>query len=160
MIQPRCHSAISARFTARCGVIESRRMTRPPRVYEVGPPNISSAVVCVFLIAVDTPSFATDTDRAAVPAALHNFPRNLRPDHTHYLSERPENEFSNEKSRKAKQRKEINKMKRTTKVPKSAKTRLSDLTPKKDARGGLPPQPTPPVRFPVPSTVKRPSITA
>jgi hypothetical protein len=31
------------------------------------------------------------------------------------------------------------------KVPKSGKTRLSDLTPKKDARGGSP-QPTPPVR--------------
>jgi hypothetical protein len=42
-----------------------------------------------------------------------------------------------EKSRKAKQRKEIKKMKQNSKVPKSAKTRLSDLRPKKDARGGL-----------------------
>jgi hypothetical protein len=40
-------------------------MTRPARVYEVGLRNIFSAVVCVFLIAVETPSFATDTDRAA-----------------------------------------------------------------------------------------------
>jgi hypothetical protein len=40
-------------------------MTRPARVYEVGRRNIFSAVVCVFLIAVETPSFATDTDRAA-----------------------------------------------------------------------------------------------
>ena len=40
-------------------------MTRPARVYEVGLRNIFSAVVCVFLIAVETPSFATDTNRAA-----------------------------------------------------------------------------------------------
>jgi len=39
-------------------------------------------------------------------------------------------------------------MKQNRKVPKSAKTRLSDLTPKKDARGGLVPQPTPPVYHP------------
>ena len=38
---------------------------------------------------------------------------------------------------------------KTSKVPKSAKTRLSDLTPKKDARGGRylaqEPAPTPPI---------------
>jgi hypothetical protein len=34
---------------------------------------------------------------------------------------------------------------KNSKVPKSAKTRLSDLTPKKDARGGKP-QPTGPGR--------------
>jgi len=57
--------------------------------------------------------------------------------------------------------------KKNSKVPKSAKTRLSDLTPKKDARGGFAPTPpsvrkssdigrTPPfVRQPVASTVKR-----
>ena len=39
-------------------------MTRPARVYEVELCNIFSAVVCVFLIAVEPP-FATDTDRAA-----------------------------------------------------------------------------------------------
>jgi len=39
-------------------------------------------------------------------------------------------------------------MKQNSKVPKSAKTRLSDLTPEKDARGGLVPQPTPPVYNP------------
>jgi len=47
------------------------------------------------------------------------------------------------------------KKKQNSKVPKSAKTRLSDITPKKDARGGqLPvvkgpgPQPTPPIYNP------------
>jgi len=39
------------------------------------------------------------------------------------------------------------------KVPKSAKTRLSDLTPKKDAHGGV--GMTPPYKVPVASTVKR-----
>jgi hypothetical protein len=42
-------------------------MTGPVRVHEVGLRNIFSAVVCVFLIAVETPSLATDTDRAAAP---------------------------------------------------------------------------------------------
>jgi hypothetical protein len=59
------------------------------------------------------------------------------------------------------------KKKQNSKVPKSAKTRLSDLTPTKDARGGRypaaaapgpGPQPTPPIYNPPPSatsTVKR-----
>ncbi len=58
-------------------------------------------------------------------------------------------------------------MKQNNKVLKSAKTRLSDLTPKKDAHGGFAPTPpsvrkssdpgrTPPyARLPVASTVKR-----
>jgi hypothetical protein len=48
---------------------------------------------------------------------------------------------------------------KNTKVPKSTKTRLSDITPKKDARGGqLPvvpgpgPQPTPPIYNPPSAT--------
>ena len=41
-------------------------MTRPVRIYQVGLRNISSAVVCVFLIAFDMPSFAVETDRAAI----------------------------------------------------------------------------------------------
>jgi hypothetical protein len=44
---------------------------------------------------------------------------------------------------------------KNNKVPKSAKTRLSDLTPKKDARGGYI-APTPPnVRLPSSSTAKK-----
>jgi hypothetical protein len=38
--------------------------------------------------------------------------------------------------------------KKNNKVPKSAKTRLSDLTPKQDARGGGYIAPTPPVNNP------------
>ena len=48
--------------------------------------------------------------------------------------------------------------KKNSKVPKSAKTRLSDLTPKKDTRGGkyvAGPAPTPPYKLPVASAVKR-----
>jgi TonB family protein len=41
-------------------------MTRPVRIYAVGLRNISSAVVCVFLIAFEMPSFAVETDRAAI----------------------------------------------------------------------------------------------
>ena len=41
-------------------------MTRPVRIYSVGLHNISSAVVCVFLIAFEMPSFAVETDRAAI----------------------------------------------------------------------------------------------
>ena len=41
-------------------------MTRPVRIYEVGLRNISRAVICVFLIASAVPSFAVETDRAAV----------------------------------------------------------------------------------------------
>ena len=41
-------------------------MTRPVRFYEVALRSISSAVVWVFLIAFETPSFAVETDRAAV----------------------------------------------------------------------------------------------
>ena len=41
-------------------------MTRPVRIYPVRLRNISSAVVCVFLIAFDMPSFAVETDRAAI----------------------------------------------------------------------------------------------
>jgi hypothetical protein len=53
---------------------------------------------------------------------------------------------------------------KSNKVRKSAKTRLSDLTPKKDAHGGKfapgsvarhPIGETPPYQLPVPSTVKR-----
>src|SRR5437899_7203060 len=40
-------------------------MAKPVRIYEAGLRNISSAVVCVFLIAFETPSFAGETDRAA-----------------------------------------------------------------------------------------------
>ncbi len=40
------------------------------------------------------------------------------------------------------------KKKQNSKVPKSAKTRLSDMTPKKDASGGGGPAPTPPVYNP------------
>ena len=58
------------------------------------------------------------------------------------------------------------KKKQNSKVPKSGKTRLSDLTPKKDARGGKQypaapgpgPAPTPPFYNPPPSsspTVKK-----
>ena len=48
---------------------------------------------------------------------------------------------------------------KNNKVPKSAKTRLSDLTPKKDARGGKNAPDgvgrTPPVRFPAVDSAKR-----
>jgi hypothetical protein len=47
------------------------------------------------------------------------------------------------------------KKKENSKVPKSAKTRLSDLTPNKDARGGmdpLGPAPTPPIVTPPAAT--------
>src|SRR5467141_1673240 len=40
-------------------------MTKPVRIYEAGLRNISRAVVCVFLIAFETPSFTGETDRAA-----------------------------------------------------------------------------------------------
>jgi hypothetical protein len=40
-------------------------MTKARHIYEVRLRNISRWVVCVCLIAVETPSFATDTDRAA-----------------------------------------------------------------------------------------------
>ena len=53
-----------------------------------------------------------------------------------------------------------NKNKENSKVPKSAKTRLSDLTPKREAPGGRAapggPAPTPPAIMPPPSaSVKR-----
>jgi hypothetical protein len=51
-------------------------------------------------------------------------------------------------------------MKQTIKVAKSAKTKLSDLTPKKDARGGVLPQPTPPVYYPPKATDPRRPIAA
>ena len=41
-------------------------MTRPVRIYPVGLRNISSAAVCVFLIASETPSLAVETNRAAI----------------------------------------------------------------------------------------------
>jgi TonB family protein len=41
-------------------------MTRPVCIYEVGLGNISRVLVCFFLIASETPSFAAVTDRAAV----------------------------------------------------------------------------------------------
>ena len=41
-------------------------MTRFARIYEVGLLNISDVMVCVFLIASETPVFAVETDRAAV----------------------------------------------------------------------------------------------
>jgi hypothetical protein len=36
-------------------------MTKPVRIYEAGLRNVSRAVVCVFLIAFETPSFAGET---------------------------------------------------------------------------------------------------
>ena len=51
-------------------------------------------------------------------------------------------------------------MKQNRKVPKSAKTRLSDLTPKKDARGGLVPQPTPPVYYRPKAVASRSPVAA
>ena len=44
----------------------SEAMTGPVRISEVGLRNISSVVVCVFLIASEAPSLAVETDRAAV----------------------------------------------------------------------------------------------
>jgi TonB family protein len=41
-------------------------MPRAARICEVGLRNISSVIICVFLIAFETPSFAVETDRAAV----------------------------------------------------------------------------------------------
>lgn len=50
---------------------------------------------------------------------------------------------------------------KSSKVPRAAKTRLSDLTPKKDARGGVA-APTPPIAYqkkkhPLSSSLVRPS---
>jgi TonB family protein len=42
------------------------RMTRAARFYRFGFRNIATAVVCVFLTVFETPSFAVETDRAAV----------------------------------------------------------------------------------------------
>ena len=41
-------------------------MTRAARFYRFGFRNIATAVVCVFLTVFETPSFAVETDRAAV----------------------------------------------------------------------------------------------
>jgi TonB family protein len=46
--------------------LNAQAMTKPVRIYEVGLGNISRVVVCFFLIASGTPSFAAGTDRAAV----------------------------------------------------------------------------------------------
>jgi hypothetical protein len=51
------------------------------------------------------------------------------------------------------------KSKNKNKVPKSAKTKLSDLTPKKDARGGRV-APTPPYRQPAPTPPYQPPKNA
>jgi TonB family protein len=42
------------------------RMTRAARFYRFGFRNIATAVVCVFITVFETPSFAVETDRAAV----------------------------------------------------------------------------------------------
>ena len=60
-------------------------------------------------------------------------PRNLAPDFTQYLSERPEMSSQDESSRKAKTTRKKNKMKEE----KEKKTlQVRDLTPTKDVRGG------------------------
>jgi hypothetical protein len=41
-------------------------MARPVRIREVGLSNVSSAIICVFLVVSETPAFAVETDRAAV----------------------------------------------------------------------------------------------
>ena len=46
---------------------------------------------------------------------------------------------------------------KTNKVPKSGKTRLSDLTPKQDARGGV--LPTPPFNPPRATNVRKKHVT-
>ncbi len=46
---------------------------------------------------------------------------------------------------------------KNSKVPKSAKTRLSDLTPKKDARGGVAPTP-PGVMPPIGADDRKPAL--
>jgi hypothetical protein len=61
------------------------------------------------------------------------FPRNLAPDFTHYLSERPEMSSQDESSRKAKPTRKKNKM-AEKKAKKTIKSR--DLKPTKDAKGG------------------------
>jgi hypothetical protein len=61
------------------------------------------------------------------------FSRNLVPDFTHYLSERPEMNSQDESSRKAKPTRKSNKMAQK----KSKKTiKARDLKPTKDAKGG------------------------
>ena len=52
---------------------------------------------------VRVPFFATSTVQR-----FPNFPRNLAPAFTHYLSERLEMQFNNEESKKAKKAKPIN----------------------------------------------------
>ena len=61
------------------------------------------------------------------------FSRNLAPDFTHYLSERPEVSSQDESSRKAKPTRKKNKMalKKATKIIKDR-----DLMPAKDVKGG------------------------
>jgi hypothetical protein len=61
------------------------------------------------------------------------FSRNLAPDLTHYLSERPEMNSQDESSRKAKPTRKKNQMSQK----KAKKTiKLRDLKPIKDAKGG------------------------
>jgi hypothetical protein len=54
-----------------------------------------------------------------------------------------------------------NQNKENSKVAKSAKTRLSDLTPRRDAPGGRvhPPAPTPPAIIPPPSSIVKKHLT-
>ena len=67
------------------------------------------------------------------PQAIYNFPRNLAPDLTHYISERPEMSSQDESSRKAKPTRKKNKMEQK-KAKKTIKVR--DLKPTKDVKGG------------------------
>jgi hypothetical protein len=61
------------------------------------------------------------------------FSRNLAPDFTHYLSERPEMSSQDESSRKAKPTRKKNKM---AQKKEAKKIKVRDLKPKKDAKGG------------------------
>jgi hypothetical protein len=63
----------------------------------------------------------------------HYFSRNLAPDSTHYLNERPEMNFQDESSWKAKPTRNKNQISQK----KAKKTiKLGDLKPIKDAKGG------------------------
>jgi len=62
------------------------------------------------------------------------------------------------KTRKRENKKMRTQKKQNSKVPKSAKTRLSDLTPKKDARGGYI-APTPPIPMPRISAPSKKQVT-
>jgi len=63
------------------------------------------------------------------PIKFANFPRNLAPDFTHYLSERPDKATNQKGIMEAKPERK----KRTKKEP---KLKVRDLKPTKDAKGG------------------------